>query len=261
MRILLCPNRFTDEQILQAKQCVSVLEEKCGHVCTLLPEDSVAVYGNDGYVRFQQEECDLVISLGGDGSVLRAASYAVELGKPLLGINSGRLGYLCVIGFEDIERFNEVFDKLTLTRRHLLNVFSEGNKYTAINDIVFGKKNGGSTVDLEIHIDNQSELNIRGDGIIFATATGSTAYNLSAGGPMLSPDLDAFVMTPVCPHARNEYPVVLNGSHVVTVAEKNKTAEIYVDGVNVSPLRDKAVVSKSELELFLYTDGNVLKAF
>ena len=261
MKLFICPNGFTEEQNLQAKQCVCILEQKCGHVCSMGEEDSLNIYGNRSKAAFSAEESDLIVSLGGDGSVLRAAKTALASKRPLLGINSGRLGFLCAVSFSDTDRFNELFDDLYLSERHLLSVSIGENRYIAVNDVVFAKKNVGSTVDLVISVDDESELQMRGDGIIFSTATGSTAYNLSAGGPMLSPDLDAFVMTPICPHSRQEYPVVLSEKHVVAVSEKYKEADIFVDGVFVDSLKDRAIVEKAPETLQLYTDKRILKAF
>ncbi|MBR0341813.1 MAG: NAD(+)/NADH kinase [Oscillospiraceae bacterium] len=261
MKLFICPNGYTEEQNIQARQCVCILEQKCGHSCSMGKEDSICVFGDETKACFGPDESELVISLGGDGSVLRAAKTALANEKPLMGINSGRLGYLCAISFSDLERFNELFDELFLSQRHLLEVTSGEKKYIAVNDIVFAKRNVGSTVDLIISVDDERELKMRGDGIIFSTATGSTAYNLSAGGPMLSPDLDAFVMTPICPHSRQEYPVVLSENHTVFVSEKYKEADIYVDGVFVDSLNEKATVKKADKTLQLYTDKRILKAF
>ncbi len=261
MKLFICPNGYTEEQNIQAKQCVCILEQKCGHSCAMTVENSEKVFGDDSKTGFTASESDLVISLGGDGSVLRAAKTALANGKPLLGINSGRLGYLCAVSFSELDNFNEMFDELFLSQRHLLEVYAGDKRYIAVNDIVFAKKNMGSTVDLVISVDDESELKMRGDGIIFSTATGSTAYNLSAGGPMLSPDLDAFVMTPICPHSRQEYPVVLSENHTVNVSERYKEADIFVDGVFVDSLKERAIVKKAPETLYLYTDKRILKAF
>ena len=261
MKLFICPNGYTEEQNIQAKRCICILEQKCGHSCAMTAEDSAKVFGDDSKTGFGAIDSDLVISLGGDGSVLRAAKTALAYGKPLLGINSGRLGYLCAISFSELENFNELFDGLYLSQRHLLEVHSGEKRYIAVNDIVFAKKNIGSTVDLVISVDDERELKMRGDGIIFSTATGSTAYNLSAGGPMLSPDLDAFVMTPICPHSRQEYPVVLSENHTVNISERYKEADIFVDGVFVDSLKEKAIVKKASETLYLYTEKRILKAF
>ena len=261
MKLFICPNGYTEEQNIQAKQCICILEQKCGHSCAMTAENSEKVFGDDSKTGFDALDSDLVISLGGDGSVLRAAKTALANGKPLLGINSGRLGYLCAISFSELDNFNELFDILFLSQRHLLEVYAGDKRYIAVNDIVFAKKNVGSTVDLVISVDDERELKMRGDGIIFSTATGSTAYNLSAGGPMLSPDLDAFVMTPICPHSRQEYPVVLSENHTVNVSERYKEADIFVDGVFVDSLKEKAIVKKAPETLYLYTDKRILKAF
>ena len=130
MRLFICPNAYTEDQNLQAKQCVCMLEEKCGHVCSMSKEDCVSIYGDETKSCFAPDESDLIISLGGDGSVLRAAKIALSSKRPLLGINSGRLGYLCAISFSELAQFNELYEGLYLSNRHLLSVTVGDKKYS-----------------------------------------------------------------------------------------------------------------------------------
>ena len=259
MKILLCPNGYTAEQTALAVECLRTLQEKCGHACALSPANSNALFGDERFVRFEPEEADLIVSLGGDGSVLRAAKTALQMNKPLLGINSGRLGYLCAVSFDEVNRFNEIFPNLYQSRRSLLDAVKNGKRISAVNDIVVAKQNFGETVDLSVRVDEEATIRVRGDGIIFATPTGSTAYSLSAGGPILSSDLKAFVMTPICAHASFTHPVVLSEDRAVTVSERFKIAELFIDGVSEGMLDSPVTISRSDKELILFTRKDTLK--
>ena len=255
MKILLCPNGYTGEQAEQAVNCLSVLE-KSGHYCALLEEDSYKLFGDGSYIRFTPTESEVIVSLGGDGSVLRAAQTAIRYEKPLIGINSGRLGYLCAINYSDIGDFDEVLASCEYHRRMLLECDYGGKTYYALNDIVIAKKNFGETVDLSLSLDGGDNFRIRGDGLIIATPTGSTAYNLSAGGPVVSPDAHSFVVTPVCSHTAEAHPIVMGDGHVLSVTERNNRAELLADGQRIGKLDGKVDVRKSSRTLYLCSKGS-----
>lgn len=258
MKLLLCPNGYTGLQAEQAKLCISTLEE-CGHECSLSETDSLKLFNNNSYMKFSAEESDCIVSLGGDGSVLRAAQTALSADKPLIGINSGRLGYLCGVSLTEISDFNNRFLQLAISERTLLEFTYEGISYFTVNDVIVSKNNFGETVDLTINIDGGNELKIRGDGLIIATPTGSTAYSLSSGGPMIDAESDSFVLTPICPHNSYAHPIVLGGAHIVSVSERNNTAMIYADGRCIGRLNGELIVKKSSKKLKLYSDKKIIK--
>lgn len=258
MKLLLCPNGYNGKQAEQAKHCISSLE-KSGHTCSLLSTDSINLYGDDRYVRFSIEECDLVVSLGGDGSVLRAAQQAITADKSLLGINSGRLGYLCGLQLADVSEINKYLPRLEVSERSMLEFNYEGTVYYAVNDVVIAKNSFGETVDLTVSLDTINNLKIRGDGLVIATPTGSTAYSLSAGGPIIDAESESYVLTPICSHDSYLHPIVLNNKRLITVSERNNAAGIYADGRHIGNIKDNLLIRTSERKLKLYSDKQVIK--
>jgi NAD+ kinase len=159
------------------------------------------------------ERCDLVIVVGGDGTFLHAAREMSKLDVALVGINLGRLGFLVDISPERIEdRLNQVlrgeYDEDTRT---LLDARCNGFSGRALNDIVLHKWNTVRMIELETYVDGQFVNAQRSDGIIVATPTGSTAYALSGGGPLIHPSLDALLLVPICPHTLSNRPLVIAG--------------------------------------------------
>ena len=254
MRLFLAPNGFTDIQVTQATRCFRVLAD-LGHDCAVSLENSLAFFSNDSGARFAPEECDLIVSLGGDGSVLRAARTAVALNKPLLGINSGRLGYLCALDFSEIDRFNARLEGCVLSRRSLASFAIEGETRYALNDVIVGKPSFGETVDLDVAIQGMEPFRLRGDGLIIATPTGSTAYNLSAGGATVEPTVPCILLTPVCPHGSKLHPMVLDERRQIAVSVRNGVAGLYADGRNEGALMDRLTVRVSQKRLSLYLRG------
>ncbi len=177
--------------------------------------------------------CDLVIVVGGDGSLLRGARAIAASGVPLLGVNRGRLGFLTDIVPEDIEtRVGEVFaGKFTRESRFLLemSVLRQGqvsDRGDALNDVVLHPGQFIHMLEYELHVDDEFVTSQRSDGMIVSTPTGSTAYALSGGGPILHPKLDAIVLVPMNPHTLSSRPIVLPGdSHIVIKVGEHNSAE------------------------------------
>lgn len=193
---------------------------------------------------------DLIVVLGGDGTMLSVTRG--ELGTtPVLGINMGYLGFLTE--HTDEELFPMVDTVLngqaTIQRRERLSVTVEmpgGNRLThfVLNDAVVNKSAVARMVTLSVHVDGELLSRFRADGLIVATPTGSTAYNLSAGGPILYPTLDVIVVTPICPHTLTNRPIVLDLDSVVEVRLESRSEEVYItlDGQEGFPLTTHDVV-------------------
>ena len=252
MKLYLMPNGYTGEQAAQATACLAALEA-AGHTCSLSPADAAHLFGNNGRARFPAEESDLIVSLGGDGAVLRAAQTAIRCKKPLLGINSGRLGYLCAVELGQLDRFDEALAACTLSRRTLLETDTDDGPRYAVNDLFAGKAAFGGTIDLRILVDGEDIGGFRGDGLILATPTGSTAYNLSCGGPILEPELPAVVLTPICPHTLNFRPMVLSRDRRITVVALDNTGRLFADGTDLGTLKKRTEFRCSQQTLALYT--------
>ncbi len=187
--------------------------------------------------------CDMLIVLGGDGTILRALDYAIPNDLPILGVNLGRLGFLSEIELSDLERdIQQILDgNYTIDERMTMCVDGyDGSTMFALNEITIDRSTPEVRIlSLEYYANNTIINRIAGDGLIIASATGSTAYSLSAGGPIVSPGLDCFVLTPVCPHMLNVRPVVLSASDSITVrtTDERSEARAVLDGRKFIPLQ------------------------
>lgn len=169
-------------------------------------------------------QCDLVIAVGGDGTLLNAARSLADAGVPLVGVNLGRLGFLADVSPDQMtEQLGQILSgQFDQEERSLLHtsvhrgdqIISESD---ALNDVVVHKWDIARMIELEVRIDGRVLNTQRSDGLIVATPTGSTAYALSGGGPILHPSLDAMVLVPICPHSLNNRPIVINEASVVDV--------------------------------------------
>lgn len=182
-----------------------------------------------GATRVEREElgerADLVVAVGGDGTMLYAARLVARHGVPLVGINRGRLGFLADVGPEDmLGQLDAILDgRAVRESRLMLSAVLERDgeavsETLALNDVVVQRSHAGRMLDVETCIDGVFVNTHGGDGLIVATPTGSTAYALSGGGPILAPDLEALVLVPICPHTLSDRPVVVGAGHEVTIA-------------------------------------------
>lgn len=160
---------------------------------------------------------DMMISIGGDGTILRAATLVRDSGIPILGVNAGRLGFLASVPKEDINTFLQyVIDKnFTLSPRTLLalDCIPEHPEITALNfamnEVTVSRKDTASMITIETYLNNEYINSYWADGLIISTPTGSTSYSLSCGGPILTPDVNSLVITPIAPHNLNVRPLVI----------------------------------------------------
>lgn len=188
-------------------------------------------------------DADVVVALGGDGTILRAVHEFP--GVPILGLNLGGLGYLSSVGESDFPRAIAQLagGKYRVSERSMLEVVTAGGRRVrALNDVVIVREMSGHAARLDLAADGRAATRYMADGLVFATPTGSTAYSLSAGGPVLMPDSRAFVITPMNPHALGIRPVVVSDGSAFTVTSRprdNGRAEkigIYADGEPVGML-------------------------
>ncbi len=251
MKLFLAPNLYTETQRKQAEECIKTLEA-CGHSCAVSAGDSLCLFGDESAAKFPARDCDIVVSLGGDGAVIRASATAIENDRPLVGINSGRLGFLCSMNFKELSRFDEMLSKCTKTVRELLLLNDHNKEYYALNDVVVGKLSFGETVDLSVTVTDRKPFEFRGDGLIISTPTGSSAYNLSAGGPVVDNSIPAFVITPICSHKGQKNSLVISNDREVNVVVRNGRAGIYLDGKEAGKVKDEITVKKADKTLTLY---------
>ena len=201
------------------------------HGCTpVIEEQSAAAAGLTGVAQVPRERLgenvDVVIAFGGDGTLLDAASAVAHSphDAPLLGINLGRLGFLTEVARDDLTAALEaLLAGRTRTETRLLlsgEVHGEGRgalQHFALNDIVVTRGALSRMIEVQVSVDGQSVCQVKADGVIVATATGSTAYNLSAGGPIVHPSVDALVLTPIAPHTLTLRPLVLPASSEIVL--------------------------------------------
>lgn len=213
--------------------------------CDILIEESTARHlsGCD-YPRVSLEElgqrCDLAITIGGDGTLLNAARSLVESKVPLLGINLGRLGFLVDVSPNEMaQQISEILNgKFEEEHRIMLTTVihhHEGppSQSDAFNDVALHKWEVARMVETETYINGRLLNSVRSDGLIISTPTGSTAYALSAGGPILEPDMDAMILVPICPHTMSYRPIVVDGDSEIEVVVKDDPhshAQVTCDG-------------------------------
>lgn len=203
-------------------------------------------------------EISYAIALGGDGTLIRTAKQLLPFQIPLLGINAGRLGFLAGLEADELERLTALTaGEYQIERRMLLSLTlqkASGNaeSYTAFNDIVISRGALSRIVDVTVFCDDHFVGSYRADGILFATPTGSTAYSLSAGGPIVDPSIDGIIMTPICPHSLLSRTVMFDVSHRLKISVgdvRKKECFITVDGHLGIPVgeNDVLLIEKSPL--------------
>jgi NAD+ kinase len=198
-------------------------------------------------------QVDLVVVLGGDGTLLSMARAVGDLGVPLLGVNLGGLGFLTATTLDEMfPALTAVLDgRMVVDERMMLSarVVRNGQRlceYVALNDVVITKSAMSRIIEFAVSVEGQHATSYRADGLIISTPTGSTAYSLSAGGPILFPTMDAIVLTPICSHTLTNRPIVLPGMHRVEVtlpADQDVMATVDGQiGVNLKELDTVEVV-------------------
>ncbi|MFY7842455.1 MAG: NAD(+)/NADH kinase [Rhabdochlamydiaceae bacterium] len=198
-------------------------------ICTFFISQKITVVSPDSYAQRigalplepkHLKDITFAISLGGDGTILRLINHYPEMQGAILGINLGHLGFMAAIPADKIyDSLKHLIDHdYKIEERVMIKgTDSKGTPYLAANDIVFHRGQNPSLVELEIYIDDNYLNTFQADGIIVSTPTGSTAYSLAAGGPILTPDLDAFVLTPINPHTISNRPIVVSSHETIKV--------------------------------------------
>jgi NAD+ kinase len=191
-------------------------------------------------------QADLVIVVGGDGTLLKAAQAIAARPIPLVGVNLGRLGFLADITPEQLQADLGAILKGEFSREErlmlessLLRAGGREDGPPALNDVVVQKADGGRLIEFETHVDGQFLCAYRADGMIVATPTGSTAYALSGGGPILHPAMDAIVLVPICPHTLGDRPIVVAGGSKIEILLNHThggRAQVTWDGQRMQPL-------------------------
>lgn len=217
-----------------ARELKSILDEYGVSITAGLP--LAHAFGTPELASGSFSECDLLMVLGGDGTILSALDHALPNNIPMLGINLGRVGFLTEVDPENLRQdvVNVLEGRYHVDTRMMMTLLGQNEKdIFALNEIVVTRSTPFVRVlSLEIEVNGIVVDRISGDGLIVASATGSTAYSLSAGGPIIRPGLDCFVITPICPHTMNARPVVVSSDDMITirVLDDRGGAQAVLDG-------------------------------
>lgn len=268
MKIVLSPNPYRDKGLKTAQAASRILKNAGVDTCMCLP---FSVEGSSiefpRHIVFQEmeqaiKEADILVCFGGDGTILHAAKDANHYGVPILGVNLGSVGFMAELEQSELSLLSKLaVGKYTIESRMMLDVVVRRDHKVifsdmALNDAVITKGAVARVVDLEVLSDKTLITSFSGDGIIISTPTGSTAYSMSAGGPIVEPTAENFIVTPICPHSINARSFVLGHERVVSARLgrlARKTAYLSVDGGKAFRLSggDRVEVKKAETQTHL----------
>ena len=262
-KVILCPNPYRDHELTVAKEAKRILDSvHCPNVVCVpfRNEEKPEGYGLD--IRPLQQElrgADMIIAFGGDGTILHLSKTAAHRDIPVLGVNLGSLGFMAELEQKELGRLGELMDeKYTVESRMMLDVsvVREGRviySNLALNEAVVTRGAVSRVIRLHIRTEQGRLLDVTGDGVIVASPTGSTAYSLSAGGPVVEPTARNLIVSPICAHSVHANAYVLSPERVITVqTEKNsyKPVLLSVDGGRAFSLRsgDSIEVRRSKFD-------------
>lgn len=263
-RVMVQPNPTKEIALQVSRRLISMLLAEAFQVVALEEYREVLIVGLSeeeiGRIRFLREPdiynaCDFIMVVGGDGTILRIAGQASLYEKPVLGVNCGTVGFMSELEPDELELVKSVKDgNFTLDDRSMLDiqVFNSINEEVystvALNEAVVTKGFFNRVIPLSVIVDGQEVFQFSGDGVIVTTPTGSTAYSLAAGGPILAPSSDCLAVTPICPHSLTIKSFVISAASIVTVMPEYKGHQVFLspDG-DTYELRsgDRVVVQRS----------------
>lgn len=267
MRVLVCAN-FKKEKSLSVLP--EVIESLCCFGITPIMQAAAKERFYDKRVTYSENaditgECDIVLTVGGDGTILKWGKKAAVCNKPLIGINTGRLGFMTSLEYNEPDKLAALKNgNYTISRRMMMQAqiitASGSSKSVALNDVVVFKDINSKLPEFTVKINGITVSRIRADGLIFSTPTGSTAYALSAGGPIIEPTVECIQLTPLCAHTLFNRPMIFGGGDTVSVSyasyDGSKVA-ISVDGDEGIDFgeKDELIITKSESFLQLIDIG------
>ena len=234
------------QAVLSCLKQFSITVSADAETCQILGKDQLHLISDKPL-----HQANLIIAVGGDGTILRAAQYALEYDIPLLGVNCGRIGFLGDIDSQTLSQLEAVLGgdyhlefRLVLSCKTISNTEEQDIGY-AINEVSLRRGEAIRMLEFDININHQFICNQRADGLVIATPTGSTAYALSAGGPIVQPDLSAITLVPMCPHTLNTRPIVISPDNHIQLnvnAQHTPAPQISCDGQRNTYLTDNMCV-------------------
>jgi len=230
------------EDFLKIKKCFAV-----HGIELILEKRSAAMINETGGFELKElcEKVDFLVSIGGDGTLLSVVRNSFKFDKPILGIHMGTLGFLTDIVFEKLPTFLNDFssNNYKIDNRMLVECKVNDKTFVAFNDIVISRKTVSSMIKIKAKIDGNSFNTYYGDGVIISTPTGSTAYNLSVGGPVVYPLTEAFIITPVAPHSLTQRPLVMPADiEIEFKITDEQGAVLLIDGQDTYEVEDKTII-------------------
>ena len=262
--IILTPNPYRDKNFQTVRDAADVLRAAGANVKLCLPFEVDRSYELPRDLRFSRLDRELnnadgVICFGGDGTILHMAKTATRRNLPILGVNIGTMGFMAELESTELDKLSQlVTGEFTLDRRMMLDVTVQRDRDIifhdiCLNDVVITKGAVARIVHLSVHCDKVQAMECSGDGVIIATPTGSTAYNISAGGPIVEPEAKNIIITPICSHDVGTRSIVASDKRVITteiIRNARRNAYLSVDGGKSVRLNmgDITTVKKSNLE-------------
>lgn len=228
MKIVVSPNPYRDKQFKHARQACQILKEAGAEVSLCLPFDVDRSFEIPSDLRFREIQkeirtADMLICFGGDGTILHSSKIATEHGLPILGVNIGTMGFIAELEASEMELLRKIPQgDYTVEPRTMLDVSVVSGKQTlfhetALNDAVITKGAIARVIQIGISCDGVDATAFSGDGVIVCTATGSTAYSMSAGGPIMEPSAKNLLITPICAHAMLAKSIVVGPQRVIGI--------------------------------------------
>lgn len=267
-RIALIPNLTKNGAYEESLKAIRLLKSFGGKI--LMTADLSEKYSDNDIAIFESHEvliqkCDAVVTIGGDGTIIHAAKHAANFEKPLLGINMGRLGFVAELEPNELPMLERLFSgDYNVEKRQMLKVTlkskSGSKSFFALNDAVISRGSMTKIIDLDVWLKKSYICHYCADGLIVATPTGSSAYALSAGGPVIEPSMSCILMTPICSHSLFSRPVLFNPSSEILVnaaSREDTDLTLTIDGETTIPITadDTVVITTAEI----YAELIVLK--
>lgn len=249
MNVAVIPNTKTADgkaAFLQVRQALETMEATVTvpHDTAFPPHDMAELL----------QDCDVAIAIGGDGTIIHIAKSAAAFGKPVLGINSGRLGFTAGLELSELTELSRLISgNYDTEERMLLDITVDGEKgpeqYSALNEAVISRGALSRMIEVSVKNGEKPVSTYQADGVIVATPTGSTAYSLSAGGPIVDTALRCLLLTPICPHSLHSRPYIFEQDAVLTLTPKQSESPVFVtvDGEEAIRVADggRVIVSRS----------------
>ncbi len=260
MKTLICTNFKKEKSINVLPDLIKAL--KSAEIQPLMPKNANDFFQSEDVFYSDESkalmECDVLITVGGDGTILKWGKKAALINKPLLGINTGRLGFMTALETDEFDKISALkTGKYHISKRMLMCgdfILKDGTKrYIALNDIVLSKDSYSKLPEFIVQSNEVTVSKIRADGLIFSTPTGSTAYALSAGGPIIEPTVECIELTPLCAHTLLNRPMIFNGNDVITVSFKGyegSAVSASVDGDSGIKFSEGDIIRLTKSDIF-----------